>query len=316
MSETTFTYPADEPIMVITRVFQAPRELVWQACTRPEHMARWWGPRKYTNDVLEMDVRPGGAWRIDQKAESGQVYRFFGTFLELVEPEKLVLTFNFEGNPGDEVIESHTFESVEGGTRLSTVSRFARIEDRNGMRDAGMEGGARESYERLDELLADLQGGGAVARTTDREMIITRVYDAPRELVFDAWTDPDHLSEWWGPNGFRTTVHAQDLRPGGSSRYTMHGPDGTDYPNLQQYEEVAPPSRLVYAHGSPEEPGMFLVTVTFDDEGGKTRITLRSLFPSAEALQAVMKYGAIEGGQNTLDRFAAHLATSAVAASS
>lgn len=316
MSETTFTYPADEPIMVITRVFQAPRELVWEACTRPEHMARWWGPRKFTNEVLEMDARPGGAWRIDQKSADGQVFRFFGTFLELAEPEKLVLTFNFEGNPGAEVVETHTFESVDGGTRLSTVSRFARIEDRNGMRDAGMEGGARESYERLDELLAELQDGGATARATDREMIITRVYDAPRELVFDAWTDPGHMSGWWGPNGFRTTVHAHDLRVGGEARYTMHGPDGTDWPNLQQYEEVSPPSRLVYAHGSPEQPGMFHVTVTFDDEGGKTRITLRSLFPSAEALQAVMQFGAIEGGRNTLDRFAAHLASSALVASS
>lgn len=316
MSQTTFTYPADEPIIVTSRVFQAPRELVWEACTRPEHMSRWWGPREYTNDVLELDVRVGGAWRIDQKAADGQVFHFFGVFRELVEPEKLVLTFNFEGNPGDEMVETHTFESVEGGTRLTTVSRFASVADRNGMRDSGMEGGARESYERLDELLADLQGGGAVARTTDREMIITRLYDAPRERVFDAWTDPDHLSEWWGPNGFRTTVHSHDLRVGGSSRYTMHGPDGTDYPNLQQYEEVSPPSRLVYAHGSPEEPRMFHVTVTFDDEGGKTRVTLRSLFPTAEGLQAVMQYGAIEGGQNTLDRLAAHLAKSALVASS
>ena len=307
MSETTFTYPADEPIIVTTRVFDAPRELVWQACTEAKHMARWWGPRRYTNDVLEMDARPGGAWRIDQTSADGKVYRFSGEFREVVEPERLVLTFTFEGMQGPPMVETHTFEAVEGGTRLTTVSRFDSVASREGMRASGMEDGARESYERLAELLASLQGD-ATGHTTEREMIVTRLFDAPRELVFDAWTDPEHLGEWWGPIGFTTTVHSMDVRPGGVSRYMMHGPDGTDYPNRVAYEQVVRPGRLVYSHGSDERPDQFHVTVTFDDEGGKTRLTLRSLFPTAEALAAVMKFGAVEGGKQTLARLAEYLA--------
>ena len=309
MSDTTFTYPGDEPIIVTTRVFDAPRELVWEACTRPEHMARWWGPRGYTSDVREMDARPGGAWRIDQKTPDGKVYRFYGQFLEMVEPERLVLTFAFEGmSDAEPVVETHTFEVAGSGTRLTTVSRFASIAGRDGMRASGREGGARESYERLDELLASLQQGEATGHVTEREMIVSRLFDAPRELVFDAWTDPEHLGEWWGPNGFTTTVHSMDVRPGGVSRYMMHGPDGTDWPNGVAYEEVVRPGRLVYSHGSDDKPDQFHVTVTFDDVGGKTRLTLRSLFPTPEALQAVMKFGAIEGGKQTLTRLAEYLA--------
>jgi uncharacterized protein YndB with AHSA1/START domain len=312
MADTSFTYPAGEPIMVTTRVFDAPRELVWAACTEAEHMARWWGPRRYIAEVREMDARPGGRWAVDHHSPDGKVFRFSGVFREVVRPERLVLTFTFEGNPGDEVVETHTFEPVGEGTRLTTVSRFASVADRDGMKASGMEGGARESYERLDELLAELQAGGT-ACVTEREMIVSRVYDAPRELVFDTWTDPEHLGEWWGPNGFRTTVHSMDVRPGGVSRYMMHGPDGTDYPNHVRYEQVVRPERLVYSHGSDDEPDMFHVTVTFDDAGGGTRLTLRSLFPTPEALAARMKFGALEGGRQTLARLADYLAGAGVA---
>src|SRR6185295_5695856 len=101
------------------------------------------GPRRYTNTVREMDVRPGGRWAMDQASADGKVFRFFGEFREVVRPERLVLTFDFEGNPGGEMVETHTFEPVGSGTRLTTVSRFASVADRDGMRDSGMEGGAR-----------------------------------------------------------------------------------------------------------------------------------------------------------------------------
>lgn len=150
----------------------------------------------------------------------------------------------------------------------------------------------------------------ALSPTADREIVVTRVLDAPRELVFEAWTDPEHIGSWWGPRGFTTTTHEMDVRPGGVWRLTMHGPDGTDYPNYIVYREVVRPERLAYAHGSqPGEPADFDVTVTFADEGGKTRITMRSLFPSAAARDFVVKeYGAIEGAHQTLDRLQEHLA--------
>jgi uncharacterized protein YndB with AHSA1/START domain len=145
-----------------------------------------------------------------------------------------------------------------------------------------------------------------------RTIVTTRVFDAPRELVFAAWSDPEHLAQWWGPNGFTTTTHAFDMRPGGVWRFVMHGPDGRDYQNRITYEEIVAPERLVYSHGGDEdvEPVQFRVTVTFEDLGGKTRLTMRALFPSAAERDRVVKeYDAAEGGKQTLARLAQHLKT-------
>ena len=149
------------------------------------------------------------------------------------------------------------------------------------------------------------------ASTADREIVLERVFDAPRELVFQAWTDPRHVPQWMGPHGFTITTHAIDVRVGGMWRYTMHGPDGTDYPNRVVYQEITPPERLVYLHGEDvdDDPGAFHVTVTFADEGGRTRQISRMVFPTAEARSEAMKYGAEELGYQTMERLAEHLKT-------
>jgi len=147
--------------------------------------------------------------------------------------------------------------------------------------------------------------------TASREMITTRLISAPRELVFAAFSDAKHFGEWWGPNGFRTTVYEMDVRTGGVSRYMMHGPDGTDYPNKVEYLEVVKPEKLVYQHGSDGElskdPHCFHVTITFEAQKDKTLVTLRSLFPTAEQYEASKKFGAVEGAQQTLARLDAFL---------
>ena len=150
----------------------------------------------------------------------------------------------------------------------------------------------------------------AKSTTEDREIVMTRIFNAPRELVFEAWTDPEHIGEWWGPNGFTTTVYEMDVRPAGVWRYMMHGPDGVDYPNKVVYQEVIKPERLVYLHGSDDEndPNQFHVTVTFEKEGKGTRLTMRSVFPSAAFLEEVKKFGAVEGGIQTLNRLEGHIA--------
>jgi uncharacterized protein YndB with AHSA1/START domain len=125
--------------------------------------------------------------------------------------------------------------------------------------------------------------GEAAATASDREIVITRVFDAPRELVFEAWTDPERVVEWWGPRSFTTTMHEIDVRPGGVWRFTMHGPDGTDYANRVVFVEVVKPEHLVYNHGPEGQSDVkeFHVAATFDEEDGKTRITLRLVFDSA-----------------------------------
>jgi uncharacterized protein YndB with AHSA1/START domain len=143
-----------------------------------------------------------------------------------------------------------------------------------------------------------------------RSIIGTRMFDAPRDLVFSVWTDPKHLAQWWGPNGFTTTTSSFDMRPGGVWRFVMHGPDGRDYQNRITFEEIVPPERIVYRHGGDEdvEPVRFTTTVSFQDLGGKTRITMRLDFPSAAERDRVNKeYGADKGLAQTLTRLEQHV---------
>jgi uncharacterized protein YndB with AHSA1/START domain len=138
-----------------------------------------------------------------------------------------------------------------------------------------------------------------------RVMIGTWEFDAPRDLVYAVFTDPKHLAQWWGPNGFTTTTLSFDMRPGGVWRFVMHGPDGRDYQNRITYEEVMPPERIVYRHGGGEdvEPVQFRQTITFEDLGGRTRIIWRGDFPSAAERDRVIKeYGADTGLVQTLAR--------------
>lgn len=147
--------------------------------------------------------------------------------------------------------------------------------------------------------------------TSDRDIVLSRTFMAPRDLVWDAWTDPAQVGIWWGPHGFTTTTHRIDVRPGGMWVYDMHGPDGTDHPNWIRYQEVDPPRRLVYEHGGGDtrEQVLFHVTVDFVEVGGRTTVTMRSVFPTAAARDAVVqRYGAIEGGKQHLACLEAHLA--------
>src|ERR1700719_247021 len=124
------------------------------------------------------------------------------------------------------------------------------------------------------------------AVTPDREIVISRIVNAPREMVWEAFTDPKQVVQWWGPNGFTTTIHEMDVRPGGRWRHTMHGPDGADYPNQSVFIEVVEPERIVYSHGGGKKGGpgaQFESTWTFEAQGNKTKLTLRMVFSSAAA---------------------------------
>lgn len=140
----------------------------------------------------------------------------------------------------------------------------------------------------------------------NREISFTRDFDAPRDLVFNAWTSPDKIGQWWGPNGFTTTTKEMKFEAGGDWIFTMHGPDGTDYPNHIVYTKVKRPELLKYDHyGHKDEngdPPHFKATITFEDIGGKTRIKMKMVFPTAEARNEAAEFGAVEGGKQTLGR--------------
>ena len=146
------------------------------------------------------------------------------------------------------------------------------------------------------------------AKNNSNEIKITRNYNAPVKLVWDAWTDPDQVAQWWGPRGFTITTHSKDLRPGGHWSYTMHGPDGVDYENKTFYHEVEKYSRLVYDHGGNDDrPPMFRVTVQFAEVNGKTKMDMTMALPTPEAAEETRKLIQKAGGNSTWDRLAEYL---------
>lgn len=140
----------------LSRVFNAPRRLVFEAYSKPEHVRRWWGLRGATLTTCDMDFRPGGAWRFVIREKDGNEYAFRGEYREVVPPERLVQTFEFEGMPGAVSVETLTFSEQDGKTTIKAVSRFDSIEARDGMIQSGMEQGAAETWDRLDEFVRTL----------------------------------------------------------------------------------------------------------------------------------------------------------------
>lgn len=149
--------------------------------------------------------------------------------------------------------------------------------------------------------------------TSDREIIITREVDAPRELVWEAFSNPKHVVNWWGPVGFTTTIEEMDFRPGGTWKHVMHGPDGTNYPNKSIFREIVKPERVVFSLAGGEEGGKGLhFTMTWKFEviaPKKTRVTIHQVYATPEDREFVaQKYGAIEGGKQCLARLDEYLA--------
>jgi uncharacterized protein YndB with AHSA1/START domain len=297
VAETTSSSAAGQARqeLILTRVFGAPRSLVFKAWTDTEHMARWWGPRGFTNPVCELDVRPGGLMRIDMRGPNGTIYPMKGVFHEIVEPDRLVFTSTaLEDEQGKallEILNTVTFEDFNGLTKLTLHARLLtkdfQLTPQVAAALSGMEQGWSESLYRLAD---ELENSPRFA-SPDHEIVITRLIEAPRALVFDAWTKPEHIGKWWGPRGFTTTTNSMDVRPGGEWRFIMHGPDGTDYKNRIVYVEVVKPERLVYNHSGEEddEDEKFQTTVTFLDPGGTTEVIMRALFPTAAARKFVLK---------------------------
>jgi uncharacterized protein YndB with AHSA1/START domain len=323
--------------LVITRVFDAPRKLVFKAWTDPAQVASWSGPNGFTNKVHELDARAGGTMRVDMIAPDGTVFPMIGTFQEITEPERLVFVsgaLNENGKPLFEVLTTVTFTEQRGQTTLTMQARVTSATAGAAQHLKGMEVGWSQTLDRLGRHVESLGSAEAVKPAIalvekhadsnqaklsgDREIVATRVVDAPRETVWKVWTDPKHLTQWWGPQGFSTTTHEMQVKAGGEWRFIMHGPDGRNYPNRIVYSEVVKPERLVYKH-VPEKDGeqvRFEVTVNFADEGAKTRIHFRMLFPTGEERDRIVKaHHAVEGLTQTLARLADHLSAGAAAES-
>jgi uncharacterized protein YndB with AHSA1/START domain len=304
-----------ETDFVLERVFRAPRALVWKAWTEPERVAAWYGPRGFRGRC-EIDLRIGGIFCITMIAADGVEYPMKGVYREIVAPERLVYSGDLSGHPeawhdlidperdrtkgrpAYETLTTVTFEERGDETRMILRVRFESQAVRDRFVKLGMNDGWQQSFERLEER----------TEIAEREIAATRVLNAPRELVWKMWTDPEHIKHWWGPNGFTTTIHRMEVRPDGVWEFVMHGPDGVDYQNRVVYQEIVEPERIVYAHVSGPR---FQMIVTFADHGKQTRLSVRMRFDSAAARDEVARrFGAVEGLEQTLGRLGERLAAS------
>ncbi len=295
-------YPSDRE-MVFTRVVAAPRDLVWAAWTDPEQVIIWWGPKGFTNTTHQMEVKPGGTWRYTMHGPDGVDWPNLITYHVVKAPARLEYDHGDDAKPKwFHVVVDFVAEGAR--TKIVTHMSFDRAEDCENAKKYGVEGHST-SMDKLDAHLPTMVNA-------DREIVISRVFVAPRALVWQALTDPKHVGQWWGPRGFSTDTDKMDFRVGGSWAHTMIGPDGTRYPNKSVYKEIVPLERFVYSHGGGREDGHgvnFVSTWLLEDAGqNRTRLTIRHVFPSAEMrTQVVREFGAIEGGKQTLARLAEHL---------
>jgi uncharacterized protein YndB with AHSA1/START domain len=275
-----------------------------------------------------MDVRPGGVWKHVMHGPDGTDYPNKSVFTEVVEPERIVYSHGGgrKGARGVHFEATWTFEALDRGTTRLTIRQvFPTAEERHRVvKEYGAIEGGKQTLERLGEHLHAMAGSAPVAES-GRDFVITRNFDAPRELVFKAWTEAARLKEWWGPRGFEMLSLKLDLRSGGVFHYCMRAPNGSEMWGKFVYREIAAPERVVFVVSfsdvkggltrhplSPSWPLEVLNTLTFTEHGGKTTLRLQSHPINAtdeerktfEAGHRSMQQGF--GG--TLDQLAAYLA--------
>ncbi|NJR61977.1 MAG: hypothetical protein HC769_26000 [Cyanobacteria bacterium CRU_2_1] len=306
----------DREIM-ITRIFNAPRELVFKAWTEPKHIEQWWGPQGFTTRVTEMDLRPGGQWRYVMIAPDGTEYPAKGVFREIVPPERIVTSDEFDQGI-EKVLDADLpqgmvltilFEDLAGKTKLTIQIVHDSADDRRKHEEMGVIAGWNSSFDCLDEHLTTLvenhRGNLTLTLPSEREIVVTRTFNAPRRLVFEAWTQPEHVKRWFGAYGnMEVPVCEIDLRVGGNWRYVLRDPsNGTEYGFSGEYREIVPPERLVVTERYEPVPGSDHVnTLTLTERDGKTMLHVHILYQSVEHRDGHLQSGMETGMRETLDR--------------
>ena len=284
----------------ITRIFDAPRELVYRMWTEKYLMDRWSCPEGFVIAQSGAEMKEGGSWHATMRAPDGTDMSLTGVYKEIVPDRHLVFThawLDAAGLPGPATTVTVDFADDNGKTRMEFHQTGF---DSRASRD-GHEGGWTECLGKFAPLLDALKGG-------DGEINIVRVIGAPVAKVFAAFSDPAGLAKWWGPNGFTTTTHHMDFRVGGTWTYTMHGPDGTDYPNHVAYTSIETSRLIAYDHGSnADHPALFKAVISFESQGDKTRVALRLILADASERPHYVSFGAVEGGYQNLARLDAWL---------
>lgn len=275
---------ADREI-VLSRTFNAPRALVWEAWTNPEHVVKWWGPRGFTSETKRHEFRVGGVWEHTMIAADGTRFPNKSIFKEIVPQERIVYSHGGGREDGEvrgaNFVATWTFDTVEGNkTKVTGRMVFPSAETRDHVvREFGAIEGGRQTLERLGEQLAAMQ---------TKPFVISREFAAPRDLVWTAWTQEEHFGRWFGPKGVTISIARFDLRPGGMCHYSMTTPDGKTLWGRAAYRDVVPQSKLVWINSFSDEnagvtrhpltpdrwPLELLTVVTFAENAGKTTVTV------------------------------------------
>ena len=321
--EALFEGISDRQIFM-ERVVDAPRDLVWDAWINPENIAKWWGPNGFTTTIEKMNVKPGGEWVHIMRGPDGVRYANRATFMDVVKPERITFSHSGgkEGAPSSQFESIWYFESLGNRTLVSIHMLFPSAADRNrALESYDIIEGGNQTLARLGEFVARLSAESMSAR----DFAIARVLDAPRDLVFKAFTDPERMSRWWGPRGYTVTASKMDLRPDGSYLYGLRSHDGVNMWGKLAYREIDEPARLVFTTAftdkagnitrhpmNPNWPLQLLTTITFDQYGRGTMLSVcwsllatatieeRRAFNSAHADMC-------NGWSGTLDQLAAYL---------
>jgi len=293
MQADTVLSPGKE--LTITRVLNAPIELVWKVWTDPDHIKNWWGPNGFTNTISEMDVKPGGNWEFIMHGPDGKDYKNKSIFREIIKYKRIV----YEHITGPRFQTTIDFTAQGKKTLLEWRMVFETIEERERtVKTFKADIGLKQNIFKLEGYLR--------RASSEKEMTLTRIINSPREIVFRAWTDPEQLEKWWGPKDFTNPICNIDATPGGEILIHMQAPDRTVYPMAGEFHEILEPEKLVFTSAALDKDGnrLFEVlnTVIFSDENGKTTISLHAAVSNITEEGRPYLDGMNEGWAQSIDR--------------
>jgi uncharacterized protein YndB with AHSA1/START domain len=281
--------------LTITRVLNAPIELVWKVWTDPDHIKNWWGPNGFTNTILEMDIKPGGNWEFIMHGPDGKDYKNKSIFGEIIKYKRIV----YQHMTAPKFQTTVDFTPQGKKTLLEWRMVFDTADERDKtVKTFNADVGLKQNIFKLEGYLRSV--------SSEREMTLTRVINAPREVVFSAWTDPAQIEKWWGPKDFTNPVCKVDARPGGEFLIHMQSPDKTIYPMDGEFHEIVEPGKLVFTTAALDKHGKrlfeILNTVIFSDANGKTKITLHAAVSNITEEGKQYLDGMKEGWDQSIDR--------------
>ncbi len=289
-----------ETDLVLTRTVNAPRQLLFECWTTPRHLTEFFVPKPHKVVSCDLDVRVGGRCNTTFDVD-GTLMDNNGVYLEVIPNEKLVFTDTYtEGwKPAPEPFMTAIirFEDAgDGRTTYTAIARHRNPETRQQHEAMGFHEGWGIVVTQLEKYAQTV-----MART----MTIERIIDAPAAVLWQAWSDPATLPQWWGPDGFSCRTKRIDLRAGGEWVFDMIGPDGTEFPNHHRITRWDAASRIDYTLLWGEDgPRHADASVTLDDIGNRTRVTLRMTFVDPGEFEQAKGFGAVELGQQTLGKLA------------